>query len=80
MIFNFLFLIKLKKGTHSCSLHLKTTFIYTPTRVRKFFLRFLRFILFLYEYNQMKIKVKMPVDDYSIIRILSCSEQTTILS
>jgi hypothetical protein len=74
MIFNFLFLIRLKKELIVVVRISKQPLYKIQRDLENFFLRFLRFVLFVYEKNQIKIRINMKVD-YSVLRILSCSEQ-----
>ncbi len=73
MIFHFLFLIRLSKELIAV-VRISKQFLYKVQRdLEIFFLRFLKFVLFVYEKNQIKIRIKMPVD-YSLLRILSYFE------
>jgi len=58
MIFHFLFLIRLKKELIAV-VRISKQFLYNVQRdLENFFLRFLKFVLFVYEKNQIKIRMK----------------------
>ena len=74
MIFNFLFQIRLKKELIAVVRISKQLLYKLRGDLEFFFLIFLKFVLFVYQKNQIKIRIKMPVD-YLVLRISLCFEQ-----